>query len=40
MDVYTAVQDATAKSGFTAGVDAGQQKAESGITDRGLKLAK
>lgn len=40
MDVYTAVQDTTAKSGFTAGVEAGQQKAESGITDRGLKLAK
>ncbi|MDQ0596924.1 multiple sugar transport system substrate-binding protein [Streptomyces canus] len=40
MDVYTAVQDATAKSGFTAGVDAGQEKAESGITERGLKLAK
>lgn len=39
MDVYTAVQDATAKSGFTAGVDAGQEKAESGITERGLKLA-
>lgn len=39
MDVYTAVQDATAKSGFTAGVDAGQEKARSGIQDRGLKLA-
>ncbi|MEU6142907.1 sugar ABC transporter substrate-binding protein [Streptomyces sp. NPDC047081] len=39
MDVYTAVQDATAKSGFTAGVEAGQQKAEAGITERGLKLA-
>ncbi|GGN80373.1 sugar ABC transporter substrate-binding protein [Streptomyces albiflavescens] len=40
MDVYTAVQDATAKSGFAAGVDTGQQKAEAGITERGLKLAK
>ncbi|KKD07888.1 ABC transporter substrate-binding protein [Streptomyces sp. WM6386] len=40
MDVYTAVQDATAKSGFTTGVDAGQEKAESGITERGLKLTK
>ncbi|MFB7507982.1 ABC transporter substrate-binding protein [Streptomyces broussonetiae] len=39
MDVYTAIQDATAKSGFTAGVEAGEKKAESGITDRGLKLA-
>ncbi|MFF3346377.1 ABC transporter substrate-binding protein [Streptomyces sp. NPDC002779] len=40
MDVYTAVQDETAKSDFTSGVKAGQQKAESGITERGLKLAK
>ncbi|WP_341870738.1 extracellular solute-binding protein [Streptomyces aquilus] len=40
MDVYTAVQDTAAKSGFVAGVNAGQQKAESGIEDRGLKLAK
>ncbi|MEU6380673.1 sugar ABC transporter substrate-binding protein [Streptomyces sp. NPDC046909] len=40
MDVYTAISDTTAKSGFTDGVDAGQTKAESGITDRGLKLAK
>lgn len=40
MDVYTAVQDATAKSGFAAGLDAGRQKAETGITERGLKLAK
>ncbi|MEU9733082.1 sugar ABC transporter substrate-binding protein [Streptomyces sp. NPDC048002] len=39
MDVYTAVQDETAKSGFTEGVKAGQRKAESGITERGLKLA-
>ncbi|MFF8726801.1 ABC transporter substrate-binding protein [Streptomyces sp. NPDC015171] len=39
MDVYTAIQDTTAKSGFTAGVEAGQDKARSGITDRGLKLA-
>ncbi|MEU8980010.1 sugar ABC transporter substrate-binding protein [Streptomyces sp. NPDC048309] len=40
LDVYSAVQDATAKSGFAGGLDAGQRKAESGITDRGLKLAK
>ncbi|WAZ25939.1 sugar ABC transporter substrate-binding protein [Streptomyces cinnabarinus] len=40
MDVYTAVQDQTAKSDFTSGVEAGQRKAESGITERGLKLAK
>lgn len=40
MDVYTAVQDASAKGGFAAGVEAGQQKAKSGIEDRGLKLAK
>ncbi|MGW0996801.1 ABC transporter substrate-binding protein [Streptomyces sp. NPDC002520] len=39
MDVYTAIQDATAKSGFTAGVEAGEQKARAGIKDRGLKLA-
>ncbi|MET7439878.1 hypothetical protein [Streptomyces sp. NPDC005568] len=39
MDVYTAVQDAAAKSGFTSGVEAGQRKAESGIEERGLKLA-
>ncbi|MFG2123015.1 ABC transporter substrate-binding protein [Streptomyces sp. NPDC048710] len=39
LDVYTAIQDTTAKSGFTAGVEAGEQKAESGIADRGLKLA-
>ncbi|MFD9325020.1 ABC transporter substrate-binding protein [Streptomyces sp. NPDC060065] len=39
VDVYTAVQDAAAKSGFTGGVDAGQEKAESGIKERGLKLA-
>jgi multiple sugar transport system substrate-binding protein len=39
MDVYTAIQDATAKSGFTAGIEAGERKAESGITARGLKLA-
>jgi multiple sugar transport system substrate-binding protein len=40
LDVYTAVQDATAKSGFAGGIEAGQRKAESGITERGLKLAK
>ncbi|MDL2080521.1 sugar ABC transporter substrate-binding protein [Streptomyces sp. GXMU-J15] len=40
MDVYTAVQDRTAKSDFTSGVRAGQRKAESGISERGLKLAK
>ncbi|GLW47394.1 sugar ABC transporter substrate-binding protein [Streptomyces sp. NBRC 14336] len=40
MDVYTAVQDRTAQSDFTSGVEAGQRKAESGITERGLKLAK
>ncbi|KUN09646.1 ABC transporter substrate-binding protein [Streptomyces yokosukanensis] len=40
MDVYTAVQDTTATSGFSAGVEAGERKAESGITDRGLKLRK
>ncbi|PBC66075.1 ABC transporter substrate-binding protein (plasmid) [Streptomyces sp. Tue6028] len=40
LDVYTAVQDATAKSGFGGGVTAGQRKAESGITERGLKLAR
>ncbi|MFD5797974.1 ABC transporter substrate-binding protein [Streptomyces diastatochromogenes] len=39
MDVYTAIQDTTAKSGFTAGVEAGEHKAESGIESRGLKLA-
>ncbi|MEU1408611.1 sugar ABC transporter substrate-binding protein [Streptomyces sp. NPDC005728] len=39
MDVYTAIQDTTAKSGFAAGIEAGEQKAESGIKDRGLKLA-
>ncbi|MEV0176283.1 sugar ABC transporter substrate-binding protein [Streptomyces sp. NPDC050803] len=39
LDVYTAVQDETAKSDFTQGVEAGQHKAESGITERGLKLA-
>lgn len=39
MDVYTAIQDETAKSGFTQGIEAGQQKAESGIAERGLKLA-
>ncbi|MGW7265002.1 ABC transporter substrate-binding protein [Streptomyces sp. NPDC054842] len=39
MDVYTAVQDAAAKAGFTSGVEAGQRKAESGIEERGLKLA-
>ncbi|WP_261720293.1 sugar ABC transporter substrate-binding protein [Streptomyces sp. FZ201] len=40
MDVYTAVQDRTAKSDFTSGVRAGQRKAESGISERGLNLAK
>ncbi|MFE9808318.1 ABC transporter substrate-binding protein [Streptomyces sp. NPDC005548] len=40
LDVYTAVQDATAKSGFAGGIEAGQRNAESGITERGLKLAK
>ncbi|WP_028804178.1 ABC transporter substrate-binding protein [Streptomyces sp. 142MFCol3.1] len=40
LDVYTAVQDATAESGFGGGVTAGQRKAESGITERGLKLAR
>jgi len=40
MDVYTAIQDTAAKSGFAAGVNAGQEKAESGIEDRGLELAK
>ncbi|MFG2433999.1 ABC transporter substrate-binding protein [Streptomyces sp. NPDC048508] len=40
LDVYTAVQDATAKSGFAGGIEAGQKKAEAGITERGLKLAK
>lgn len=40
MDVYTAVQDRTAKSDFTSGVLAGQRKAESGISERGLNLAK
>ncbi|MFE5964411.1 ABC transporter substrate-binding protein [Streptomyces sp. NPDC056463] len=39
MDVYTAIQDASAKSGFTGGVAAGQAKATSGIQERGLKLA-
>ncbi|MFC5803467.1 ABC transporter substrate-binding protein [Streptomyces formicae] len=39
MDVYTAIQDETAKTGFTAGVAAGQAKARSGIEERGLKLA-
>ncbi|MFE1882871.1 ABC transporter substrate-binding protein [Streptomyces diastatochromogenes] len=39
MDVYTAIQDTTAKSGFIAGVEAGEHKAESGIESRGLKLA-
>jgi multiple sugar transport system substrate-binding protein len=39
MDVYTAIQDQAAKSGFAAGVEAGQKKAVSGITERGLKLA-
>ncbi|MCT9077952.1 ABC transporter substrate-binding protein [Streptomyces fulvoviolaceus] len=40
MDVYTAIQDETAKSGFTQGIRAGQEKAEKGITERGLELAK
>ncbi|MGW2017733.1 ABC transporter substrate-binding protein [Streptomyces sp. NPDC001927] len=39
MDVYTAIQDETAKTGFTGGVTAGQAKAKSGIQERGLKLA-
>ncbi|MEU2429921.1 sugar ABC transporter substrate-binding protein [Streptomyces sp. NPDC007861] len=39
MDVYTAIQDETAKTGFTDGVAAGQAKARSGIEERGLKLA-
>ncbi|MEU6985311.1 sugar ABC transporter substrate-binding protein [Streptomyces sp. NPDC046324] len=39
MDVYTAIQDASATSGFAGGVTAGQAKARTGIQERGLKLA-